>query len=189
MCTCLCACLLAAFKSVGMSSLLFCGKPCDTHLLATFLFLLCFVCCWDPASQCGCKRDDYEHCGKFSDVLRANRFIELRAKQFINGCSLLLLAQKHRRSHSVRKSHHIRRHCRLQVEEWEGASTLPTQGGQVGEALVREAAGAKSGLQSQCHLLQHFVKLCVKVQFVLGPVSVVYVLVRAHRQPCVLVCM
>ena len=38
MCTCICACLLAAFKSVGMSSLLFCGKPCDTHLLATFFF-------------------------------------------------------------------------------------------------------------------------------------------------------
>ena len=42
MCTCICACLLAAFKSVGMSSLLFCGKPCDTHLLAISYFLLCF---------------------------------------------------------------------------------------------------------------------------------------------------
>ena len=63
------------------------------------------------------------------------------------------------------------------------------QGGQVGEALVRKAAGAKAGLQLQCDLLQHLFKLCVDVKFVLGPVSVVYVLVRAHRQPCVLVCM
>ena len=42
MCTCICPCLLAAFKSVGLSSLLFCGKPCDTHLLAT-IPVFCFV--------------------------------------------------------------------------------------------------------------------------------------------------
>ena len=164
------------------------GSRAAPICLLHFYFFL-FVCCWDPAFQCGCKRDGYENYEKFSDVLMADCSIELRAKQFINGCSLLLLAQKHRRSHSVRKSHHIRRHCRLQVEEWEGASALPTQGGQVGEALVRKAAGAKAGLQLQCDLLQHLFKLCVNVKFVLGPVSVVYVLVRTHRQPCVLVCM
>ena len=69
------------------------------------------------------------------------------------------------------------------------SNTVATQGGQVGEALVRKAAGAKAGLQLQCDLLQHLLKLCVIVKFVLGPVSVVYVLVRTHRQPCVLVCM
>ena len=115
-------------------------------------------------------------------MLRAKRSAKLRVKQVINGCSLLLLAQKHRRSHSVRKSHHIRRHCRLQVDEWEGASALPRQGGQVGEALVRKAAGAKAGLQLQCDLLQHLFKLCVNVKFVLGPVSVVDVLVHSHCQ-------
>ena len=33
----------------------------------------------------------------------------------------------------------------------------------------------------QCGLLQHLFKVCVNVKFVLGPVSVVYVLVHTHR--------